>query len=369
MAAVVGAIALVAACSHGGGRPDIVVGRSTTTAASPSSTIAIVGDPGADPTSTSPPAAAGLHRAPNGGLVDADGHPYGTVVAFTSSIPVPTDLVFVLAVGSDARPGEDMLRTNADSLHLLAINPRTRQGTVMGIPRDAWVDIPGHGHNKINSAMQYGGPKLLAATVNRLTGLPVQYYVVTGFGGLPAIVDELGGVDVYVDRRMDDAASGARFQPGWHHFTGAQALAFSRDRHDQPNGDFDRSRHQGELLLAGLAKMRAEVGDEDGIRRWAGVLLRHAGTDGSSDAVVQLGSLARRLDPAQLHNVVVPGRVGYAGSESVVYLGADAAALFEDLRPDAVVGGAGPDVTDPTTTTSTTSTSEAPTTTLVPPSP
>ena len=350
-------LVLVAACSHGHGDAALVVGRTTSTVARPATTMTVVSGV-TDGTASSAPR-SGLRRAANGGLLDADGHPYGSVLTFTSDVPVPADLVFVLVAGSDARPKEDLRKTNADSIHLLAVNPRTRQGTVLGIARDTWVDIPGHGHNKINSAMHYGGPKLLAATVHELTGLPVQYYVLTGFTGLSAIVDELGGVDVFVERRMNDAASGARFQPGWHHFNGAQALAFSRDRHDQPDGDFDRSRHQGELLLAGLAKMRAEISDEDGIRRWVDILLKHAATDGSLSTVMQLGSLARRLAPAQLQNVVVPGRVGYAGSESVVYVGADAARLFADLRPDAVIGDPGPEQTDDstTTTTSTTTTS------------
>src|SRR5207253_1472155 len=82
-------------------------------------------------------------------------------------------LVFVLVAGSDARPGEDLLHTRADSLHLLCINPATGQGTLLGFPRDSWVDISGHGRGKLNNALALGGPDLLAATVRHLTGLPV----------------------------------------------------------------------------------------------------------------------------------------------------------------------------------------------------
>ena len=290
---------------------DVVLGKARTT------TTATAGP--AIPVTVPPP---DLGRAPipeprpAAGLAGANGHPYGSALVFRSNIPIPGDLVWILAVGSDARPGEDIRRQRSDSLHLLAVNPRTMQGTVVGFPRDSWVEIPGHGQGKINTALALGGPQLMAETVRHLTGLPVNYYVLTGFAGLPDIVDELGGVDVHVDRRMNDSGSGARFEPGWHHFNGAEALAFSRDRHDVPNGDFTRSENQGKLILASLAKMRAEVGDEDGLATWAHVLLNHVDLDMGMSDLMRLGALARRLAPESLNNVVVPGKVGTAAAGS-----------------------------------------------------
>jgi LCP family protein required for cell wall assembly len=337
-------------------KADLVIGKpkpSTTTAVTAPTTVVTVPPPDLGRGTIPEP-----RRVP--GLKGADGRPYGTI-AFSSSTPVPGHLVFILVAGSDARPREDVRRTRADSIHLLAVNPSTLEGTVLGFPRDSWVDIPGHGGGKINTALQLGGPDLLAQTVRHLTGLPVHYYVLTGFPGLAGMVDELGGVDVYVDRRMNDSASGARFEPGWHHFDGAQALAFCRDRHDVPNGDFSRSENQGKVILAALAKMRADVADDDGIRRWIGVLLRHVSLDVSMSELVPLGALARRLEPEFMRNVVLPGRVGMAGSQSVVYLGTDATRIFEDLRPDAVLGG--PQRAPQTTTSPSTSTTTRPTTT------
>lgn len=184
-----------------------------------------------------------------------------------------------------------------------------------------------------------------------MTGLPVDYYVITGFPGLMQMVDELGGVDVLVDRRMNDKNSGARFQRGWQHFTGGQALAFARDRTDVERGDFTRSEHQGLIIMSALAKMRGEVGDDAGVARWIGVLVRHAKLDVPLSRLPALGALARRLDPARLTNVVAPGRIGTTAGQSVVFLTTDAARLFEDLRPDAVVGGTEPVLAAPTTTT------------------
>lgn len=333
---------------------DVVIGVTTTSMSIEAPGPTVVPEP------VEPPA-SGAPRDPRL-LLDANGRPYGAPLVFRSTVPVPGDLVFVLIVGSDARPGTNLRVANADSLHLMAVNPRTMQGTLVGIPRDSWVEIPGKGNGKITSALPNGGPDLLVRTVEHLTGLPVHYWVLTGFAGLTKMVDELGGVDVLVERRMDDRDSGAHFQPGWHHFTGAQALSFSRDRHDAPDGDFGRSRNQGVLLLAALSKLRAEVSDDDGLRRWLDVLGRHAEVDGPLSSLMGLAALARRLDPAAIANVVVPGRVGYAGSQSVVFLGQDAANLFLDLRPDAVVGAPGPEATTTTSSSTTTSTSTSTTT-------
>jgi polyisoprenyl-teichoic acid--peptidoglycan teichoic acid transferase len=268
-----------------------------------------------------------------------DGAPYGPALPFSPEVPVPDGLVFVLAVGSDARPGQDPRRANADSIHLLAVDPATGSGTVLGLPRDAWVEIPGRGKGKINSALRLGGPQLMAETVRKLTGLPVHYTILTGFDGFQRMVDELGGVNVNVTRKMDDVSSGARFDPGWHHMTGAEALSYARNRKDAPNGDFSRSAQQGDLMLAGLAKLRAEVGDGAGLGRWIDVLTRHADLDSPPWELTQLATLARSLEPGRLTNLVVPGRPGVSGSQLVVYLGDDAARIFLDLRSDAVING------------------------------
>ena len=268
-----------------------------------------------------------------------DGAPYGPALPFSPDVPVPDGLVFVLAIGSDARPGQDPRRANADSIHLLAVDPATGSGTVLGFPRDAWVEIPGRGKGKINSALRLGGPALMAETVRKLTGLPVHYTILTGFEGFQRMVDELGGVNVNVPRKMDDVSSGARFEPGWHHMTGSEALSYARNRKDAPNGDFSRSEAQGHLMLSGLAKLRAEVGDGAGLGRWIDVLTRHADLDSPPWELTQLATLARSLDPDRLTNLVVPGRSGVSGSQLVVYLGDEAARIFVDLRPDAVING------------------------------
>jgi LCP family protein required for cell wall assembly len=375
-------VAMTTAACSGGSKDQrgLVIGKSTSTStALPAPTI--VEDP---TTTTDRPSSSTTGAARRGGGTGTtgggsgaavapkstglpDGSPYGDAIPFNSSVEVPTNLTWVLAIGSDARPGQDIRKTNGDSIHLIGVDPQTGVGTVLGFPRDSWVQIPGHGTGKINSALAMGGPKLMAETVRQLTGLPVNYYVLTGFEGFQKLVDELGGVHVQVDKKMNDKFSGAHFEPGWHDMNGGETLAYSRDRHDVANGDFTRSLHQGNVMLSGLAKMRVEVGDDDGLHRWIGVLLRHADLDSPPQQLLPLAALARRLDPAKITNVVVPGRVGTAGAASVVYLTDDARRLFLDLRPDAAIGGPTGDQPRPAPTTTTTvapsTTTSAPATT------
>ena len=363
---VLAGAAALPGCSSGGGArkdgPAMVVGVPDALATTTSGPRVITSAPdgggaaGGDQGSVfvdDPAFGRGLAEPPpSPALAAASGQPWAAPIPFTTGEALPDHLVFILVAGSDARPNEDMLHTRADSVHLLAVNPATGQGTLLGFPRDSWVEIPGHGRGKLNNSLALGGPDLLAATVRRLTGLPVDYYVITGFPGLVSMVDELGGVDVFVDRRMNDANSGARFQRGWHHFTGAEALAYSRDRTDVERGDLTRSEHQGVLMLSALAKMRAEVADDGGLARWIGVLVKHVRLDVPLAKLPELGALARRLDPARLKNVVAPGRVGTTAGQSVVFLTTEAARLFEDLRADAVIGSAAPDPATSTTATS-----------------
>src|SRR5437868_459883 len=282
------AVALVAgACSGTKTEKGLVIGKSTsTTTALPAPDI--IEDPTTTTVDNSTTTEARRTGGGGGGTGPAvkassvgipDGSPYGPAIPFTSSVEVPTKLVWILAIGSDARPGGDMRKSNGDSIHLIGVDPQTGVGTVLGFPRDSWVKIPGHGTGKINSSLAMGGPTLMAETVRQLTGLPVDYYVLTAFEGFQKIVDELAGVNVHVDKKMNDRFSGADFQPGWYDMNGGEALAYSRDRHDVENGDFTRSLDQGNVFLSALAKLRAEVGDDNGLQRWIGVLLRHADFD------------------------------------------------------------------------------------------
>lgn len=249
--------------------------------------------------------------------------------------PAPGKPVFVLVMGNDARPGQTQAR--GDALHVIGINPAAGRATILNIPRDTWTDVPGRGIDKINAGNYYGGPALEAKAVSELVGVDIAIVLSTGFQGLSAMVDELGGVNVDVPQPMDDKNSGAVFPAGTVRMDGGAALAFSRNR-GLPGGDLTRTQDQGILILAGLAKLRGDGPTVTNTLRWLAVLARHTRLDGIGLAeLYRLGRLALSIDPANVRNVTMPGRVGSAANQSVVFVGAGAPNLFADFRDDAIL--------------------------------
>jgi len=325
----IAALVLVTACSGTTaytGAARIVIGKVRGTPAP----IVLEAEP------TEAPVPKRFHPTP---LLSSSGHGPGGALAFRGAVNVPKDLQFFLVIGSDARPGQDITRSRGDSLHIAAIDPRIRKGTVLGLPRDSYVNVPGYGRRKINSALALGGPALMVRTIRELTGFPISYYAVTAFDGIVKIVDTLHGVDIKVPYRMNDPDSGARFTAGWHHMNGNQVLAFSRNRHAAENGDFGRSLNQGRVVLDTLRKLRAQTSDGAGIRKWLHVLYAYGKLNLNFEDAVRLGVFARQLDPDRLINVVTPGHAGSAGGQSVVFLGDDAYRLFRDIGADALADG------------------------------
>ncbi len=251
--------------------------------------------------------------------------------------PVPGGPIFLLVLGNDARPGESISR--ADAIHLIGVNPGQGRATILNIPRDTYTAIPGHGTDKINAAHAYGGPELMAAAVGALVGVNISYVLTTGFVGLTAMVDEMGGVDVNVPTAMSDSNSGAFFSAGMQHLDGTAALALSRNR-GIAGGDFSRSRNQGSLVLAGLAKLRNEGATPAKVFRSLAVLLRHTTLDGVGVTdLYRLGRLALSIDPDNVTNVTMPGTSGSAGGASVVFPTSAAPGVFADIADDGLASG------------------------------
>jgi LCP family protein required for cell wall assembly len=248
--------------------------------------------------------------------------------------------MFILVVGSDARPGQSVRRTRADSIHVVGVDPRSGRASVLGIPRDSWVPIPGWGSDKINAALARGGPELLVSTVQRLSGIRMDGYVLTGFWGFSKMVDSVGGIPVRIPYPIHDALAGARFPSGTRHLDGHDALAFSRARHDVPRGDFSRSLNQGIVLVAALAAVRDQAaGAPAALLPWVAAGARSLHTDLALDDLFGLALAATRLDPSRVRNAVVSGRTGTIGGKSVVLLDGGAHAAFRDLARDGVLNG------------------------------
>jgi LCP family protein required for cell wall assembly len=246
---------------------------------------------------------------------------------------------FLLVIGSDARPGQSVAHTRADSLHIVAFNPRLGRGTIVGIPRDSFVAISGLGTSKINSALPFGGPELVVKTVERLSGVHIDGYVLTGFDGFKRLINAIGGLEVRIPYPMNDPDSKAHFKPGPARLSGRRALAFSRDRHDVPGGDFGRSLNQGRVMLAALQQLRDHFGrDPAELLPWAIAGATYLKTDLDLHEMVDLLVEVTSIPPSRIRNKVVSGSGATVHGQSIVRLGSKAAAVFRDVARDGVLG-------------------------------
>lgn len=168
----------------------------------------------------------------------------------------------ILLVGDDHRPDNasqaelDQLGTtadgggtNTDTMMILHLPADGRSATLISLPRDSWVDVPGQGMNKLNSAFALGGgnngddaggARLLIQTVQNLTGLTIDHYVRVSLLGFYDIAQSLGPIQVCLNAAVDDPYSQANFPAGVSTLDAHQALAFVRQRHGLPRGDLDR---------------------------------------------------------------------------------------------------------------------------------
>jgi LCP family protein required for cell wall assembly len=247
--------------------------------------------------------------------------------------------IFVLVIGSDARPDQAIESQRADSIHIVSINPAEHRATIVGIPRDSFVDIPDHGQDKIDAALFFGGPELVVETVEQLTGLKMDYWAMTGFASFEAMVDDVDGLVVDVPFAMSDEASRAFFEPGVQRLDGDNALAFARNRHDLPSGDFGRSEDQGLLMVSALAQFKKEFNQDPArLLAWVASFVRHGTTSLSLDEVLDLAFTGTTINANKVANAVLPGGVGMVGTLSVVTLNQDTlGAISKDLADDGVL--------------------------------
>lgn len=252
-----------------------------------------------------------------------------------------------LLVGSDSRAGlteqqrKDLSTGDAGGgrTDTIMVLHRSSKGpsTLVSIPRDSYLPIPGHGKDKLNAAFAIGGPTLLVQSIEQATGLRMDHYAEVGFGGFAGVVDAVGGVDLCLDQALDDPAAGINLPAGCQHLDGAQALGFVRSRHLYANQDISRIKNQRKFLTALLSKATSPTTAVNPFRviplatRGVGSL-----TVDSGDHVWNLVGLGRAIGSGDLVNTTVP----IAGTPtvdvgSVVAWDTDRArAFFGDLAAD-----------------------------------
>ncbi|WP_309119068.1 LCP family protein [Paenibacillus sp.] len=172
-----------------------------------------------------------------------------------------TDRVNVLLLGGDSRGLKKNEIPRSDTMMIASIDPVTKKAHLFSLLRDTYVRIPGHGSERINSAIVLGGPKLAMRTASELTGLNIQYYVYTDFEGFVHLIDEIGGIDFEVekDMRYTSRADGPEYdidlKAGMQHMDGRTALQYVRFRHDALS-DFARTERQRNFMTAVAQKLQ-----------------------------------------------------------------------------------------------------------------
>lgn len=246
--------------------------------------------------------------------------------------------IFVLVIGNDARAGNPT-NSRADAIHIVGINTRTMRGGILNFPRDSWVNIPGHGSAKMNEALYRGGPDLLASTLEQLTGIQLDYWLMVGFEDFRKIIKGLGGVKMHLPTAVHDpTGSGARLSAGTQKLGGHQALAYLRTRHSFGGGDVTRTTNQGRFLLALLRKLRGEVSSSPAaVLRWIAITRRFARHDISADEMFRLGVLATHIKPKDVANITVPVSVGSVGAASVVFISPAARSIYDRFKQNAAL--------------------------------
>ena len=172
-----------------------------------------------------------------------------------------------LIAGSDSRQGLTVKQQNqlatghdiggrrSDTILVLHIPSNGGKAVLISLPRDSYVSIPGFGQNKLNAAYAFGGPRLLAETVQNATGLRIDHYMGIGFGGFVNVVNAIGGVHMCLKHSLRDPKAGLHLKKGCQTLDGAQALGYVRTRHNFANQDLQRVQDQRLFLKALLTKL------------------------------------------------------------------------------------------------------------------
>ncbi len=243
--------------------------------------------------------------------------------------PFSKEPVYFLLLGSDSR-SEDF-KGLSDSIMLIKVDPQQKKISQVSFPRDSRVYIEGVGNQKINTAMYYGGPELAVKTVERLSGVEIDYFMVSTFASFKRAINEIGGVRIVLDEPLYDRWAGAKFDAGELIMNGEKALAYSRARHIK-DGDFRRAAHQQELVEAVYNQEKEKKSLVDIVNR-VRIINDQLSTNLNPVESFKLGWLLLSLDNVTFEQVVLPGYTRTIGGASYVILNQGRVDLiFQNLK-------------------------------------
>ncbi len=280
--------------------------------------------------------------------------------ASTLPLPETPQGMDILVLGSDKRSTGNETYGRSDTLMLVHVDPANAFISVLSLPRDLRVQVPGHRFQKINAAYAFGGAALAIETVQNLTGVDVDHYLEIDFGAFEDVTTSIGGVYVDVDRRYYYDGldyENIKLAPGYQLLNGAAALDYVRFRHDQ-NTDFGRLERQQRFLRA----VREQAMGWDLAFKLPSLvkdLFRNVSTEMSATEVIKLAYWLVNLRGTQIKQVAIPGDIQTIDGVSYVVSsdGTIQEAVGDFLSPPAPVddsspstaAGSGDDTPSPTT--------------------
>lgn len=254
-----------------------------------------------------------------------------------AALPIPTaiptiependDPVNILLLGTDARVDDEISRT--DAIILVHINPRSNHVSMLSLPRDLMVDVPGYGTRKINSVYPFGertlgkgyGAALLKETVSSLVGVPVHHFALVNFEGFRKVIDTVGGVYIDVPKVIDDQrypmdeypgdvrTMHVRFEPGRQLMDSDRALIYARTRH--ADSDFSRNQRQQQVLLAIFERVneRGLLTQINKIDDYTSALRDYIRTDVPRSEMLRLARVGTRLDLSNVQRYAIDSKM------------------------------------------------------------
>jgi LCP family protein required for cell wall assembly len=251
-------------------------------------------------------------------------------------------------MGSDTRghpTAGNLPDGRSDAIMIVRFSGDRQHAQVISIPRDSWVNIPGHGMNKINASYAFGGPTLLIQTVEQLTHVRIDHYAAIDFDGITKVTDDLGGVDVMVAQTTTNGPY--TFHQGLNHLNGDQARWYLGQRYGLAGGDFDREKRDQQYLKSMFGKLFSSQtftnpGRLDAALRAVTGAVSVDDTL-SNNTLVSLGLSLRNVTPKDIDYFTAPVLgTGMEGAASVVYLDqTQDARMWQYLRTDSLGQNAG----------------------------
>ena len=222
--------------------------------------------------------------------------------------------VSILIMGRDSRDVTTDLG-RADTIMLLYLDPTQKKASLLSIPRDTFVDIPGHGKDKINAAYAYGGEELMIKTVSAFLNAQINHFVSIDFDGFVKLIDALGGVDITIDRPLIDPKTGANFSTGKHHLTGEQALAYSRSRSTEL-ADIGRIQRQ-QLLFTSLVEQKLNAQYLSKVPDYFNILVENTKTDLDLITILRYAKAGLSFKTTDFQTAIIPTHADWIENKTI----------------------------------------------------